>query len=323
MGAWSAAWRLPAVTSFGSALPEGYDGAFRTFWQRQLDEPIGNILDLACGNGALTWMFNDLLNRDAICTTIYGVDFADIAPFRVLGRTEQDYPAVRFIANTRLERLPFGDDTVDLATSQYGFEYSDLAASVSEVARVLKPTGRLALVMHDRDGWLVRNATGPLPDYRHILTHVDAPEIILELARLCRSAGAASLDGTAAAEYRLLTARLDDTSRVFTELYRRNPDINPVLAYKSKLNLAFQEANKPLAQREFDLGTFLDEARQTLRRNIARLEDLEAIALDASGRQRLCDLLVGHGFEVADGGPLRYANGQVWGTFLAARLAKG
>ncbi len=317
--AWSVTWQSTAVTSFGPDLPSGYDGAFLAFWQRQARGPLDHLVDLACGNGALAWLFDDLLNRDVPRTRITGVDGARIAPFEALGRAPQDHRAIQFFGNTPLERLPFGDGTFDLAVSQYGVEYSDLGASIPEIARILKPSGRVAFIMHDRDGWLVRSATAPVHDYQMILDHVDAPEIILELARLCRAAGARPDEPATAGEYRRLMGRLDVTTQAFTSLYQRNPDIKPVLVYKSKLNQAFQEATKPEVERKLDLRAFLADARTALRHNIARIEDLARIALDEEGRQRLCALLRKEGFSVNEMGPLRYTNDEVWGTSLTAQ----
>ena len=115
----------------------------------------------------------------------------------------------------------------------------------------------MAFVLHDRHGWLVTNAIRPLADYRKILDEVPAAEIILELGNLFRSGKLQPGDPALAKPYRRLLDRLDATIQVFAALYQRNPDINPVLAYKEKLNRAFAEAHKPEAEREFQLGEFL------------------------------------------------------------------
>jgi len=316
--AWSAAWRLAAATSFASQ-GEIIEGPALEFWQRQAEGQIGWMVDLACGNGALTWLFNDLLNGDSPRTLITGVDLASISPFRALSRAAEDYPAIRFIGNTALERLPFGNACVDLAVSQYGIEYAELPAAIAEVSRILKPTARVAFILHDREGALVQGAVKSLADYRLILEQVEAPGIILELAQLCREADGGPRSPVTAAAHRQLLARLEQTSEAFTSLYRRNPDIHPVLVYKQKLNQAFGEAVKPAAERQFDVATFLAAARDAFLNNIRRLEQLEEVAPDAEIRRQLCRLLEQEGFRVTEMAPLHHAAGPVWGTTLTAR----
>lgn len=136
---WTPYWRRPTLTSFGDIFPNNYDGSILEFWQRQLTGQLQHVVDVACGNGALTWIANSILNRDGNRTRVTGVDFADIDPFAALKRKPGRYPQVRFIGNTPAEQLPFADASVDLLISQYGIEYSDLSRSVPEAARVLVP----------------------------------------------------------------------------------------------------------------------------------------------------------------------------------------
>ena len=316
--AWSAVWRLAAAGSFASQ-GDRIEGPALEFWQRQAEGQVDWMVDLACGNGVLSWLFNDLLNGELPRTLITGVDLASISPFRALGRAVEDYPAVRFIGNTALERLPFGDACIDMAVSQYGIEYADLPVAIAEVGRVLKPTARVAFILHDRDGALVQGAIGPIADYRLILEQVEAPGIILELARLCSAPDGGPRSPVTAELYRQLLARLEQTGEAFTSLYRRNADINPVLVYKKKLNQAFGEAVKPAAERQFDVAAFLAAARDAFSSNIQRMEYLAEIAPDAEIRRQLCRLLEQEGFRVTEMAPLHHAAGPVWGTTLTAR----
>ena len=156
---WSHSWQSPRLTSFGADLPNNYDGAFLEFWKQQLQGKFSHVVDLACGNGALTWISDDILNSGDRKTAITGVDFASISPFRALGRQEKDYPEVRFIGNSPIEKLPFEDNSVDLVVSQYGLEYSNLDKSIPEIGRVLTSSGKMSFILHDRDGVIVRDAT--------------------------------------------------------------------------------------------------------------------------------------------------------------------
>ena len=122
---WTIFWKRSTTTSFPQIFPNNYDGSILEFWQRQLAGDFHHIVDVACGNGALTWVSNEILNNGPRKTNITGVDFADISPFKVLHRKKRDFPAIRFIGNTPAENLPFEDQSVDLVISQYGLEYTN------------------------------------------------------------------------------------------------------------------------------------------------------------------------------------------------------
>ena len=189
---WSFMWQANSLTTFGSTdFVENYDGAILEFWQSQLQGELSHVVDLACGNGALTWIANDLLNSQQPQATITGVDFAAIDPFKVLGRKPDDYPAITFIGNSPIEQLPFADGSVDIAISQYGLEYSDLDQSIPEIARVLTPAGKMSFILHARDGDLVKGATLPLKDYRNMLEFMRLDELILKLAKFHDKGGGA------------------------------------------------------------------------------------------------------------------------------------
>jgi ubiquinone/menaquinone biosynthesis C-methylase UbiE len=82
---WTRYLRNHTLTSFGRIFPDNYDGAIRAFWQQQLTaEPVKHVVDICCGNGALCWIANEILNADVLTTQITGIDFADIDPFQVL-----------------------------------------------------------------------------------------------------------------------------------------------------------------------------------------------------------------------------------------------
>ncbi len=57
---WSTMWENPSITTFGwGDFAENYDGAILEFWKSQLNGEFNQVLDLACGNGALTWIANN------------------------------------------------------------------------------------------------------------------------------------------------------------------------------------------------------------------------------------------------------------------------
>ena len=67
-------------------------------------------------------------------------------------------PAVEFVGDTPMEATGLEDGSVDLITSQYGFEYGDRDAAIAELGRVLTQGGRLAMILHHDQSLVVRQA---------------------------------------------------------------------------------------------------------------------------------------------------------------------
>jgi ubiquinone/menaquinone biosynthesis C-methylase UbiE len=145
---WSQFWASGSLTAFyGQA--DNYSPEFIAFWRDVLAEPVDRIIDLGCGNGALTWIVDEILNQPEPTTEICGLDLAVIDPFAALNKNREDHPKVSFLGETSITKMPLETDSIDVAISQYGIEYSDVASVIPELGRVLKPKAKLAFIMHD------------------------------------------------------------------------------------------------------------------------------------------------------------------------------
>ena len=124
-------------------------GLDRVWWNRTastfapiLRDPHARVLDLCCGTGDQTAALLALRPRQADPTT--ALDFSP----EMLSRARQKFPSANI---TWLEgdamHLPFEANTFDLVTSAFGFRnLTDYAAGLREIARVLKPGGRLGIL---------------------------------------------------------------------------------------------------------------------------------------------------------------------------------
>lgn len=104
------------------------------------------VLDLGAGTGKLT---TRLVER--------GLDVVAVDPvpemLEVLTHSLPDTPALLGTA----EEIPLADDSVDTVLVAQAWHWFDPERAVSEVARVLRPGGRLGLVWNTRDerlGWV-------------------------------------------------------------------------------------------------------------------------------------------------------------------------
>src|SRR3546814_5678640 len=89
---------------------------------------------------------------------IDAIDLAQVAPAWVSSQPAPCRQALHFHSGVFAEALPFDDNSFDLVTSQYGIEYCDDVRTTPEVARVLAPDGRVALLLHHADSRLAQVA---------------------------------------------------------------------------------------------------------------------------------------------------------------------
>jgi ubiquinone/menaquinone biosynthesis C-methylase UbiE len=129
--------------SFGS-VAEAYDRG-RPSYPREAAawlagaEPV-TVLELGCGTGKLT------AELVAIGHDVHATD-PDTEMLAVLERRLPDVR--RSVAGA--EEIPLPDRSVDVVVSAQAFHWFDLDRALPEIARVLKPGGRLALVWNQRD----------------------------------------------------------------------------------------------------------------------------------------------------------------------------
>lgn len=146
--AWNMFWEQNARGGASGCLPEGWrsiEEAQRGIWQefaRGIPQD-GAVLDLATGDGrVLAW-----IGAERSDLVLKGVDLAPTLPPPPSHVTLQ--------GGVAMENLPFPDLSQDAVTSQFGFEYGETERAAAEIARVLKPAGRVGLMMHRGDGPIV------------------------------------------------------------------------------------------------------------------------------------------------------------------------
>jgi len=104
-----------------------------------------DVLDAGCGAG-----------RDAIFLAQQGfsVTGVDISPVGIdlAKQRSKDIPNLRFEV-TPIENLPFSDSSFDAAYSGYTLSGTTLPQQVSELARVLRPSGILYVAMFTRTAY--------------------------------------------------------------------------------------------------------------------------------------------------------------------------
>ncbi|WP_324753168.1 methyltransferase domain-containing protein [Roseovarius sp. Pro17] len=107
------------------------------------------VLDVACGTGALTLAAAEIAGPSG---SVVGLD---INP-EMLAVARRKPVQIEWLEGTA-EALPFPDNSFDAVVSQFGFMFfEDKPKALSEMMRVLKPNGRLAVAVCDA----VENSSG-------------------------------------------------------------------------------------------------------------------------------------------------------------------
>jgi SAM-dependent methyltransferase len=135
-----------------------------SFVARMQFEPGARVLDIACGTGNVTI---PLARRGAMAT---GIDMIPHLLAEARARAGREGLDIRFDEGYA-ETLPYPDGSFDVVVSMFGIMFSPLPATVaSEMARVLKRGGRLALAswtpsgLSGKMGAVVGRYLPPLPE---------------------------------------------------------------------------------------------------------------------------------------------------------------
>jgi arsenite methyltransferase len=148
-----AAWASPV----GSMLYDNAQAFSRrviSAWQHPVEwlniPPGGTALDVGSGPGSVTSSLADAVGPDGL---VLGVDISEAMLARAV-RTEAG-PQVGFL-RADAQRLPLRDNTIDAVVSLAVLQLiPNPAAALAEIARVLRPGGRVA-IMVPTVGWAAR-----------------------------------------------------------------------------------------------------------------------------------------------------------------------
>jgi demethylmenaquinone methyltransferase/2-methoxy-6-polyprenyl-1,4-benzoquinol methylase len=127
----------PTYDRYAALLSFGQDPRWRRFLVSRVDAPPGaRVLDVACGTGAVTL---ELARRG------YDVVALDQNE-KMLAVARRRVPGATFLTG-EAERLPFADAEFEALTVTYLLRYvDDPAATVRELARVVKPGGVVSML---------------------------------------------------------------------------------------------------------------------------------------------------------------------------------
>jgi demethylmenaquinone methyltransferase / 2-methoxy-6-polyprenyl-1,4-benzoquinol methylase len=136
----------PVYDAMNRVMTAGLDQRWRRLTASSVVRPGDRVLDACCGTGDLA-----LADR-AAGGQVTGLDFSE----PMLERARRKSSAVEWVRGDLLE-LPFADGSFDAATVGFGVRnVADLERSLSELRRVLRPGGRLAILEITRPRGILR-----------------------------------------------------------------------------------------------------------------------------------------------------------------------
>lgn len=147
-----------AAVGFAQAVDEyekgrpGYSDDALLYLEKALTWPPDGmnrkLLDLAAGTGKFTKYLRDIVERQNRAGHV--VSLLAVEPIREMREClAEKYPDVTALDGLA-EKIPLEDGSVDVVTVAQAFHWFDSEKAVREIARILKPRGRLALVWNLR-----------------------------------------------------------------------------------------------------------------------------------------------------------------------------
>jgi demethylmenaquinone methyltransferase / 2-methoxy-6-polyprenyl-1,4-benzoquinol methylase len=126
----------PVYDLMNRLMSAGLDQRWRRLTAQAAVQPGDRVLDACCGTGDLA------LADEAAGGRVTGLDFSE----RMLERARRKSASVEWVRGDVLE-LPFEVGTFDAATVGFGVRnVADLERGLAELARVLRPGGRLGIL---------------------------------------------------------------------------------------------------------------------------------------------------------------------------------
>jgi demethylmenaquinone methyltransferase/2-methoxy-6-polyprenyl-1,4-benzoquinol methylase len=126
----------PVYDVMNRAMTAGLDRRWRKLTVAAVVHPEDRVLDACCGTGDLA------IEARRAGATVTGLDFSE----RMLERARQKDSSIEWLQGDALA-LPFDGASFDAATVGFGVRnLENLEAGLHELARVLRPGGRLAIL---------------------------------------------------------------------------------------------------------------------------------------------------------------------------------
>lgn len=299
--AWARFWRTGSLTSFGDRFSAGYQGGIRALWTEFFaalpDAAV--VADFGAGNGALEEIAQKHCAERNRALLVHAFDLAPELPARFRDESANNRCVIEWHPATANEFTGLDDSSVDAITGNYAFEYGDMAATITEIARILKPGGQCRFLLHHVDSNIIRNAQSELA----LLDAELAKGGFLDAVRdFLREFGDIRKPGQF--EKMKRSGRAEPWRRRMNETHQHALQYatteNVVLLVRQIMQWTGQLVSPPaFFEPKAVLLDRLQEIRQELSANRLRLRDMQAAAVDKDSMNAIIEAFRSAGMEAA------------------------
>jgi SAM-dependent methyltransferase len=315
---WSDYWRSGQQACCFNSGGENYGPQIVKIWTEFFEQlPLdARILDVCTGNGAIAILATELGQRRGAHFDVHGVDRAEIHADKTRLYMPNVHGAVHFQSGVAAEALPFEDSSFDSVVGQYAIEYTDLARTIPEIARVTKPEGRIRFITHARDGAVLSAADGQLGGAQFLdeMGIIGAARAFVTRAALVDQAGSSASDaekqsaGEAAAHLDMLLKSLDDGIRILNA---------PIFLRQVRQSLADVLKNRRSVGPQAAAAK-IDELARAIEGHRQRLNAMTKAAQDERAARATADMFQAAGFKPQPVTPLRMTDNRLFGWMITA-----
>ena len=313
---WSNYWDKGTVTTFYKKFNDNYDGEIKEHWQEafSLLPEKACIIDLATGNGALLSLLSQYAENKQLPYEAIGIDFAELNP-KITEKVINKH--TRMLENTMIEDTGLPAESVDLAISQFGFEYADMALAVKELDRILKPQAQVNFIMHAEHSMIIYDGHNSLRQIELVNKQLKLNDIIRKIIPAIHN-----LRETGKQKFKARADRLRDQ---LNESINTMTQFAETIADPSYIDFYYEHALglfKGQVSQNFSLQQKMDQLDWVEAETVSlklRMEDLTSVAMSDGSNARITSLLESIGLQNVVIKPFIYNNGIIGQTLKAAR----
>lgn len=292
----------------------GYDLEVREAWVEFFSMlPEGaRILDVGTGNGVVALIAAETTKARGRNWEIHATDLARIDPPRHVSDGARRLAGITFHAGVATEHLPFEAESFDAVSGHYALEYTDTAAALAQIHRVLKPGGDAQFILHSTESMLVQSARRSLREAEIVLVETKVYRRLHRLVTMEQATPGATQSATVelraaihALKQALEQARQAGAGRV----------LSVVLDAVQKLLVARKQTDAHA------VGLEVDRAEAELRASVRRLNDLIEHARTAQAMDSIEKEAASAGFSLIERMPQYHAGKNLVGWQLLLHRA--